>query len=551
MKIFAGQINTTVGALDSNREAIERTYREGVEAGAEVVLVPELAVTGYPPRDLLDKAMFIDANLAIRDRLVAMTGETALIFGCVERNESSWGKGLRNVAIVARQGKVVHRQQKTLLPTYDVFDELRYFEPADSVSVFEMLGRTIGVSVCEDYWFEDELSGRRIYNRNPVEPLADGGAEILLNISASPFNVGKREARYRLFREIARRYSVPLVYVNQVGGNDELLFDGASIAIDRQGETVWCGRSFEEERTLVRVTGPPCEAVQPMSRVEEIGGALRLGLRDYVRKCGFQRVVIGLSGGIDSAVTAALAAETLGPENVTGITMPSQFSSEGSVSDSRALAQNLGIRFLNLPIADIYLAYRKQFDAMFGNDRFDVTDENVQARARGNILMAWSNRNCELVVTTGNKSELAVGYCTLYGDMAGGLSLLGDVYKTAVYELARWINRAKEIIPESSITKPPSAELRPGQMDQDSLPPYEVLDGILELYIERHAEVDTIIRAGYDRALVERVARLVDGAEFKRRQAPPTIRVTTKAFGSGRQMPIAQRWHREKWSFVG
>ncbi|MGH9456284.1 MAG: NAD+ synthase [Thermoanaerobaculia bacterium] len=550
MKIFIAQLNPTVGALESNRAAIARAYEEGVAAGAEIVMVPELAVTGYPPRDLLDKSLFVRANLEVRDALAAMTGPAALIFGCVEPNENAWGKPLRNVAIVAQNGRVVHRQAKTLLPTYDVFDELRYFEPGSAVSVVELFGRKVGVSVCEDYWFEDEMRGRRLYGANPVEPLARGGADVLLNISASPFNIGKRAARFTLFRRIAKQYAVPVVYCNQVGGNDQLLFDGASVVLDPEGRPVWCGPSFVEETILVSLEGPPCEAVAPMTVVEEIGGALLLGLRDYVRKCGFRDVVIGLSGGIDSAVTAALAVEALGVENVTGLAMPSQFSSEGSVEDARALAANLGIRLVTVPIADIYGAYRHQFDAMFGDEVFDVTDENVQARIRGNLLMAWSNRTGAMVVTTGNKSELAVGYCTLYGDMAGGLSLLGDVYKTKVYELAAWINREREIIPRSSIEKVPSAELRPNQTDQDSLPPYPALDAILELYIEKQSDVDEIVSAGHDRALVEKIARMVDGAEYKREQAAPTIRVSTKAFGSGRVMPLAQRWQTEKWRFV-
>jgi NAD+ synthetase len=550
MKIHVGQMNSTVGAIESNREKIEAIYRDGVEAGAQIVLVPELAVTGYPPRDLLDRKMFVDANLGVRDRLAAMTGETALVFGCVEPSEIPVGKPLRNVAVVAQGGRIVHRQFKTLLPTYDVFDELRWFEPADGVSVMRLFGRTIGVSVCEDYWFADEQKGRRLYSVNPVEPLARGGAEILLNISASPFNVGKREARFRLFRDIAVRYRLPLVYCNQVGGNDELLFDGGSVAISAEGATVWCARSFVEESAMVRLSGAPCEAVPPMSEVEEISGALVLGLRDYARKCGFSRAVIGVSGGIDSAVVAALAVEALGAENVTAISMPSQFSSEGSVADARALCENLGIAMLVVPIADIYRAYRTQFDTMFGDSTFDVTDENVQARIRGNLLMAWSNKTGALLVTTGNKSELAVGYCTLYGDMAGGLSLLGDVYKTTVYQLAEWLNREREIVPRATLDKPPSAELRPNQTDQDSLPPYSVLDAILKLYIEELHDADQIIDEGYERALVERVTRLVDGAEFKRQQAAPTIRVTTKAFGSGRLMPIAQRWHKEKWKFI-
>ncbi|HEU4523362.1 MAG TPA: NAD+ synthase, partial [Thermoanaerobaculia bacterium] len=344
--------------------------------------------------------------------------------------------------------------------------------------------------------------------------------------------------------EIARRYDVPLVYVNQVGGNDELLFDGSSIVIDARGETVFCAKQFAEESALVSLNGSRCDALGQTPLEEEIGRALIMGLRDYLRKVGFKDVVIGLSGGIDSAVTAALAVEALGPEHVTGIAMPSQFSSQHSIDDARALAENLGIGFHLVPITDIYAPYETAFDLMFTEKKFDTTNENVQARIRGNILMAWSNRTGAMVLSTGNKSEMAVGYCTLYGDMAGGLALLGDVYKTMVYRVARWLNRDGAVIPESSITKPPSAELRPDQTDQDSLPPYEVLDEILKLYIEKWYEVDQIVERGFDRDLVQRILRMVDSAEFKRRQAAPTIRVSTKAFGSGRQMPIAQRWRR-------
>lgn len=542
MKVFIGQINPTVGALRANQELIAAAYREGVAAGADVVMVPELAVTGYPPRDLLEKERFVDANLRVRNALAAMTGDTALVFGCVTLNTGGRGKRLRNAAIVAQNGRILLEQHKTLLPTYDVFDELRYFEPAEAVQVIELAGRRVGIAICEDFWFEEELGGQKLYNLNPVDSLVQQGADILLNISASPFNLGKTRIRYELFREISLRYSVPLVYVNQVGGNDELMFDGSSIVINEEGDTVYCGPAFRSTTSLVPLDGSLCDSISAMGEEEQIAEALKLGLVDYLRKCGFKDVVIGLSGGIDSAVTAALAVEALGKEHVVGIAMPSQFSSEGSVSDARALAESLGIAFHVVPIRDVYDAYRRQFDLLFEDPSFDLTDENVQARIRGNILMAWSNKRGAMVLTTGNKSELAVGYCTLYGDMSGGLSLLGDVYKTTVYRVARWINRKREIIPESSITKPPSAELRPNQTDQDSLPPYDILDKILKLYIEQWKELDDIVAAGFDRALVQRVLKMVDGNEFKRRQAAPTIRVSTKAFGSGRQMPIAQRW---------
>jgi NAD+ synthetase len=545
MKVFIGQINPTVGALAGNAGLIRRAYAEGVAAGADVVLIPELAVTGYPARDLLDRSLFIESARVVRDQLVAETGPTALIFGCPVRSESWCGKPLRNAAIVARNGKLLLEQHKVLLPTYDVFDELRYFEPGESVQVVELAGHKVGVSICEDFWFDDEIGGKKLYCRNPVDELARQGAEVLLNISASPFNAGKRRARWEIFSDIAKRYDVPVVYVNQVGGNDELLFDGSSIVFDRSGQTIFCAPAFEEHASLVQLQGMPCESILSLGADEEIGCALILGLRDYIRKCGFSDVVIGLSGGIDSAVTAALAVEALGASHVTGIAMPSHFSSQHSIDDAKALAENLGIAFHIVPIADIYAPYETALDELFGTHVFDTTNENVQARIRGNILMAWSNRTGAMVLSTGNKSELAVGYCTLYGDMAGGLSLLGDVYKTMVYRVARWLNRRGEVIPRSTMTKPPSAELKPDQTDQDTLPPYDVLDGILKLYIEEWKEVDEIAAAGFDRDLVAKILKMVDTAEFKRRQAAPTVRVSQKAFGSGRDMPIAQRWRRE------
>ncbi|HUP46085.1 MAG TPA: NAD+ synthase, partial [Thermoanaerobaculia bacterium] len=544
MKIYIAQINPTVGALASNAATIDRVYHEGAAAGADIVMVPELAVTGYPPRDLLDRHAFISSALEIRDKLVEVTGSTALIFGCITRSQLWCGKPLHNTAIVAQRGRVLLEQHKSLLPTYDVFDELRYFEPGKGGKVVEINGHRVGVAICEDFWYDDEVLGTKLYCQNPVDQLARQGAEAILNISASPYNGGKTRSRYQLFAEIARRYNVPLVYVNQVGGNDELLFDGSSIVINAAGETVFCAKAFAEDVALVGLDGTPCEVFGRMPLEEEIGRALILGLRDYLRKVGFKDVVIGLSGGIDSAVTAALAVEALGPERVTGIAMPSQFSSQHSIDDARALAQNLGIAFHVVPIAGIYQPYETAIDEMFGEKKFDTTNENLQARIRGNILMAWSNRTGAMVLSTGNKSELAVGYCTLYGDMAGGLSLLGDVYKTVVYGVARWLNRDRALIPESTMTKAPSAELRPNQTDQDSLPPYDVLDEILKMYIEEWLEVDRIERRGFDRKLVERILRMVDSSEFKRRQAAPTIRVSTKAFGSGRQMPIAQRWRR-------
>jgi NAD+ synthetase len=545
MKIYIGQINPTIGGIRGNAELIRRTYDAGVAAGADIVMVSELAVTGYPPRDLLDRDVFVEASLEIANALVGMTGETALLFGSITRNQAWCGKPLHNSALLAHRGKLLLEQHKMLLPTYDVFDEMRYFEPATTVEIVELFGTRIGVSICEDFWFEEALGATKLYRDNPVDQLARQNCELFLNISASPFSANKRHTRYDLFSRIARRYDAPLVYVNQVGGNDELLFDGSSIVIDAAGQTIFCAKPFEEDARLVPLHGSPCESVLNLGPAEEITRALVLGLRDYIRKCGFRDVVIGLSGGIDSAVTAAIAVEALGSEHVTGIAMPSRFSSQGSIDDARALAENLGVAFHLVPIDETYQQYEHAFLELFGNDTFDITNENVQARIRGNILMAWSNRTGAMVVSTGNKSEMAVGYCTLYGDMCGGLALLGDVYKTSIYDVARWINRDREVIPEATITKPPSAELRPNQTDQDSLPPYDVLDAILKLYIEEWKEVDEIAAAGFDRETVARILRIVDTNEFKRRQSAPTIRVSTKAFGSGRQMPIAQRWRRE------
>jgi len=546
MKIAAAQINPTIGDIQGNVDKILQYTGRAKELGAQLVVFPELCLTGYPPRDLLDRPAFIEQNIAALGELAAKIKDISALVGFVEKNLSAEGKPLYNAAALLEGGEIAYVTFKSLLPTYDVFDELRYFEPAKGGKAIELASARVGISICEDFWFDDEILGTKLYCENPVDDLARQNVEVILNISASPFDAGKRKSRYEIFSEIAKRYRVPLVYVNQVGGNDELLFDGSSIVINAAGETTFCAPAFQEYGGLVDLHGERCESVLALAEDEEIGLALILGLRDYIRKCGFKDVVVGLSGGIDSAVTAAIAVEALGAEHVTGIAMPSQFSSQGSIDDARALAENLGIAFHVVPIQPLYQPYHSAFADLFGVDTFDTTNENVQARIRGNILMAWSNRTGAMVVSTGNKSELAVGYCTLYGDMAGGLALLGDVYKTMVYRVARWLNRDRAVIPESSITKPPSAELRPDQTDQDTLPPYDVLDSILKLYIEEWKEVDEIAAAGFDRELVERIVKMVDTAEFKRRQAAPTIRVSQKAFGSGRQMPIAQRWRRDR-----
>ena len=549
MRIYIAQLNLTVGDLPGNEQLIRRAYGRGADAGAGLVVVPELAVTGYPPRDLLERPAFVEASLRVRESLARMTEGTALVFGCITRNASSVGKPLHNSAIVAQRGAVIFEQPKRLLPTYDVFDERRYFEPGAGGGVVELYGKRIGVSICEDLWFEDHPAGRRLYATDPLESLRGQDCELLINLSASPFNVQKRHLRHQLFGRVAQKHRIPIVYVNQIGGHDELLFDGSSVVFDERGDPAFCARSFAEDEAMVTVdeTTPACERLPMVQDEEEIAAALALGIRDYVHKCGFRDVVLGLSGGIDSAVAATLAVDALGAPRVTGISMPSQFSSGGSVDDALALASNLGIRCLQRPIEGIFRAYADALAETFGHDRFTLAHENVQARIRGNLLMAWSNETGSMVLSTGNKSELAVGYCTLYGDMAGGLAVLGDVYKTMVYRLAHWLNRHGERIPAASIVKPPSAELRPDQTDQETLPPYDLLDAILTLYIEEAEDVASVAARGFDRALVERVAGLVDGNEFKRSQAAPTIRVTAKAFGTGRQMPIAQGWTRARF----
>jgi NAD+ synthetase len=471
-----------------------------------------------------------------------------VVVGYAERNESGIGKPLHNAAAVLRDGKVVSRHFKTLLPTYDVFDEVRYFEPgtaSETGNLVRIGDRTVGLSVCEDLWNDERLIERRLYKQNPIADLNAAGAQVLFNLSASPYVVNKHEFRLELFGAQARRYGSPLVFVNQVGGNDELLFDGNSVLFDATGKPIAHAKDFEEDLVVADLPTMGENRLEIPSRgIESIYKALVLGLRDYVRKCGFKSVVLGLSGGIDSALTAALAVDALGKDKVVGVTMPSRYSSEGSVNDARALAKNLGIQFHVVPIADVHQAYERTLAEQFTGREPDVTEENLQARIRGAILMAFSNKFNHLLLTTGNKSELAVGYCTLYGDMCGGLAVISDVPKTMVWELARWMNQhsGREVIPRSSIEKVPSAELRPNQTDQDSLPPYEVLDAILHEYVEEEKAASEIMADGFDPAVVAKVVKLIDRSEYKRRQAAPGLKVTSRAFGFGRRMPIAQNY---------
>ena len=542
MNVALAQLNTTVGDLTGNEARILAAYRRGVEAGAEMVVCPELAITGYPPRDLLLKPHFVTQNVAVLERLAQATGEVGLLVGFVGRTHGKPGRGLTNSVALLHHGRIAEVRTKMLLPTYDVFDEDRYFDPAEVNAPFTFKGRRMGVTICEDAWNDEDFWRDRRYRRNPVVELASAGAEMIFNVSASPWHVGKNRTREAMLASLAAKTSCPLLYCNLVGGNDELVFDGASMAFDGQGRLTAQGALFEEDFLLLDTDKLQPVAPSPGGGDEFAYRALVLGLRDYLHKCGFQSALIGLSGGIDSALTAVMAVDALGAANVRGISLPSQFSSQGSLDDARQLAENLGIRYDVIPIQPAFASVKEQLLEVFSGRAEDTTEENVQARLRGVILMAMSNKFGSLLLTTGNKSELAVGYCTLYGDMCGGLAVISDVPKTMVYRLAKWVNREREIIPTASITKPPSAELRPNQADQDSLPPYDVLDAILEEYVVKCHPVAEIIAAGYDPAAVHRVVKLIDGAEYKRRQAAPGLKITTKAFGVGRRIPIAQRW---------
>jgi NAD+ synthase (glutamine-hydrolysing) len=552
LKIALGQINTTIGDFAGNGETIRTAAVRARTEGAEMIVFPELSLCGYPPMDLLDHTTFVEENLkALRELQRTLPPGIAVVVGYVDRNQESAGKALRNVAAVILDGEVVFRQAKRLLPTYDVFDEARYFEPARRSDVWDFQGVRIGIAICEDIWWETEPVPGTRYPIDPVRDLLDAGAEVIVAPSASPFHSGKVRTRYRLVSSIGRNSGVPLVYVNAVGGNDSLIFDGYSLVTDRTGALQHLLPGFEEATRTVEVlprtapdgvtnteTGPriPAEG----DRYRDLERALVLGLRDYLRKTGFSRVHIGLSGGIDSAVVAVIAARAIGPERVKAFLMPSQYSSSGSITDSEKLVRNLGIASATLPILEIYNAFASVLAEEFDGTEPGIAEENIQARTRGNLLMAWSNKFGSLTLTTGNKSELAVGYCTLYGDMSGGLAVIGDLLKTEVYGLARYINRNGDVIPDEIITKAPSAELRPDQKDQDSLPPYEILDSILTRYLLHSETSSQIIEAGYDPEVVTRVLHLVGRSEYKRRQAPPVLKVSPRAFGTGRRMPIAR-----------
>ena len=548
MKIGFAQINPTVGDLRGNFEKILGAYEKLAAAGAELILTPELAVTGYPPQDLVFKSRFVPQNLEILDKLHAsMRPGTALLVGFVERNQGR-GKPFHNAAALLQAGIPISKTHKSLLPTYDVFDEDRYFEPARNVVPLMLGTKKIGVTICEDIWTERYLP-RAFYEIEPVRALVEQGAEIIVNLSASPFSLKKPGVRREMVAALARTHRRPICYCNAVGGNDQLIFDGNSIAVNAGGDLIAQLPSFSTTEEIVDTDTMVPAKLEADDLMADLFEALSLGVRDYLTKCNFKSAVLGLSGGIDSAVVAVIAVNALGAENVLGVSMPSPYSSQGSIDDAFALAKNLGIKCRQIPIANAFAAFKAQFTEIFAKLPEDTTEENMQSRLRGMILMALSNKFGHLLLTTGNKSELAVGYCTIYGDMAGGLAVISDVPKTMVYELARWMNsdkprasRDREIIPVSTIEKPPSAELKPGQTDQDSLPPYEVLDEILRLYVEENLSARDIAAHGFDEKTVRWVQRRVDINEYKREQAAPGIKITSRAFGVGRRMPIAQKY---------
>jgi NAD+ synthase/NAD+ synthase (glutamine-hydrolysing) len=543
VRIALGQINSTIGDFAGNAAKTVEFAKRARDAGAELILFPELSVCGYPPRDLVERTWFVQRNWEAVEEIARQTQGIAVICGLVTYADAATGKSVKNSAALLRDGKIAFLQSKRLLPTYDVFDEMRNFAPADHQDLVSVDQKPLALTICEDAWNDKHFWDRRLYGIDPVEDLISAGGKVLLNISASPFFVGKRELRREMLATIARNYRVPVAMVNQIGGNDSLIFDGSSFALSPTGDVIAQAKSFEEDLVCFDTESLTGEVRASHDGVEASAySALVLGTRDYVQKCGFRRVVLGLSGGIDSALTACIAVDALGRENVMGVGMPGPYSSQGSIDDARELAQNLGIRFEMLPIGDVFNAYRKSLAPVFAGANSGMTEENIQARIRGALLMAMSNQFGSLLLTTGNKSELGVGYCTLYGDMCGGLAVISDVPKTLVYRLSNYVNSRAPWIPQSTIDKPPSAELRPDQKDSDSLPPYDVLDSILEDYIEDNKSPESIAAAhGYSIDLVRKVTCMVDKSEYKRQQAAPGLKISEKAFGFGRRYPIAAK----------
>lgn len=543
MKIALGQINPTVGDFEGNRRKIVQYAQRAQQAGAGLILFPELSICGYPPRDLVERPSFVARNRESIEQIAVETPGVAVICGLVTPAQVETGKSVMNSAALLKNGKVAFVQSKMLLPTYDVFDEMRNFAPASSQSTFPFCGKQMALTICEDAWNDKSFWHKRLYTFDPVETLIHAGGNFLLNISASPFWMGKREFRRNMLASIARTQKIPVAMVNQVGGNDSLIFDGSSLVLNPAGEVVAQGKSFEEDLLYFdsdKLAGDLHDQI--LGEEASVYAALVLGTRDYVHKCGFEKVIVGLSGGIDSALTAVIAADAVDAEHVIGVGMPGPYSSPGSIEDARSLAQNLGIRFELLSISEIFKSYRRTLKDVFAGRKEDETEENIQSRARGTMLMALSNKFGAIVLSTGNKSELGVGYCTLYGDMVGGLAVISDVPKTLVYRLSRYVNSRRPVIPKASLEKAPSAELRPDQKDSDSLPPYEVLDAILEDYVEESRTPEQIAaQRGFDVTLVRRVVRMIERTEYKRQQAAPGLKISEKAFGYGRRFPIAAK----------
>jgi len=552
MKIAIAQINPTIGDLLLNAQKILEAAQRAASSGARLLLTPELSLCGYPPRDLLLNPSFVEAmGITLQNLARDLPPNLAVLVGTVEQNRKAHitgGKTLFNSIALLENGQIKQLFHKRLLPTYDVFDERRYFEPGLQANYFILDNIHIGVTICEDLWNDEEFWGKRSYAVNPIADLAILGVDLIANLSASPYTVSKQQFRETMLKHSAVRFQQPIIYVNQVGGNDDLIFDGRSFALNRQGEIMCRACGFDSDLVVVEFDEVQRDlqlsSVAPIyeSEDEEIWQALVLGVRDYARKCRFSKVVLGLSGGIDSAIVAAIATTALGQENVLGVLMPSPYSSDHSISDALALAENLGIKTNLLPIGELMQGFDQTLGDLFADTEFGLAEENIQSRIRGNLLMAIANKFGYLLLSTGNKSEMAVGYCTLYGDMNGGLAVIADVPKTRVYSLCQWLNRNNEIIPQNILTKAPSAELKPGQVDQDSLPPYEILDDILQRLINNHQSAAQIVAAGHDLVIVDRVIQMVSRAEFKRRQAPPGLKITDRAFGTGWRMPIASNW---------
>jgi NAD+ synthetase len=539
MKIALAQINTTVGNITGNRDLVLSVMEKARTLGADITVFPELCLTGYPPRDLLGLHGFVESNLQALQEIAVRSEQMGVVIGFVDRNRKKEGRDFHTAAAFLTEGKTQAIIHKTLLPTYDVFDEDRYFERSDHVQLVNFRGRTLGISICEDAWNSEDFWSKQLYPTDPIRNQVEKGANLLINISASPFEMDKPKLRFQMLQNHVRKHQVPLVYVNLVGGNDDLLFDGNSLALGKNGNVIAQGKSFSEDLLIVDPDSAEDAGYCDGEIIQNLFQALVMGTRDYAYKCRFKSAVLGLSGGIDSSIVACIAAAALGPDNVLGVSMPSMYSAQESFDDAQILADTLGIRFETVPILPMFRQFEESLARIFAGRSSDETEENLQARIRGTILMALSNKFGHLVLGTGNKSELGAGYCTLYGDMVGGLAVISDVPKTLVYRLAAYINREKEIIPRNTIERPPTAELRPNQTDQDSLPEYDILDGILHLRVEEQLSIEEIVARGYERPIVEKMVRLIQANEYKRRQAATGLKVTTRAFGTGRRMPIA------------